>query len=99
MNTLFHDYRFLSVVICCLITLSLFSYFFVNSNKNIWFKYYWKGFLLISIGCVLFIVNLLLPLPKPFELIRKVITLLLALFGFFLILLGGKKKSSVQKEK
>ena len=73
-------------------------YFYFNSNKKQWFKYHWKGFLLISIGFILILLKLMVQIPKPFEFIRKVFALLTSFYGLYLIILGERKKRTFQEQ-
>lgn len=80
------------LLVSTLITISLFLYCYMNSVKKPRYKYYWKGFLLLSVSCILVLINLIVFIPEPLGLIRKIFTLLLALYGFWFIIFGGKKK-------
>ncbi len=91
MRSLFVDYRVILIMACVLLSISFFAYFYINSRRKEWFKYYWKGFLLISVAGTLILLHLIIVFPEPFALPRKLITLIFASYGFYLIIMGGKK--------
>lgn len=98
MLTFYEKYRIVIFLVLNLISISIFLYFFINSRKKQWYKYYWKGFLLIFLGGTLITLNQIVSIPIPFKLLRKIITLTLALYGFYLIILGEKLKRTIIKE-
>jgi len=94
MISLSGEYRILIFVIYSLITVSfvLTSYCYLNSRKQVWYEYLWRGFSLMTLGCVLILLGLTLNIPKPLSLLRQVVVLPLGIYGFSLIMLGEKKK-------
>ncbi len=72
-----------------MVSLTLFCY--MKSGRKEWYKYHWKGFFLISIACILIVLDLTLQFPTPFAVIRKIISLSLGISGFWLVMVGGEK--------
>ena len=68
----------------------------MNSRKQEWYEYFWKGFFLMSIGCILILLGLTLNIPKSLSMFMQVVVLPLGLYGFLLIVLGEKKKKGIQ---
>jgi len=68
----------------------------MHSRKQAWYGYLWKGFSLMSIGCILIFLGLTMEIPKPLSVIREVLILPLGIYGFSLIMVGEKKKKGVQ---
>ena len=98
MISLFGGYKILIFVICSFIAFSLMltSYCYMNSRKQEWYEYFWKGFFLMSIGCILILLGLTLNIPKSLSMFMQVVVLPLGLYGFLLIVLGEKKKKGIQ---
>jgi hypothetical protein len=98
MISLSGEYRILIVVICSLIAVSLIltSCCYKNSRKKAWYEYLWKGFFLMSIGCILILLGLTLNIPQPFNVIRQVVILPLGIYGFSLVMVGERKKKGLQ---
>jgi hypothetical protein len=92
------EYRIIIFVICGLIAVSLILTLscYLNSRKQEWYHYLWKGFFLMSIGCILILLGLTLNIPKPLSLLRQVVVLPLGVYGFSLIMLGERKKKGIQ---
>jgi hypothetical protein len=92
------EFRILIFVISSLIAVSLIltSYCYKNSRKQAWYEYLWKGFSLMSIGCILILLGLTLKIPKPFNVMREIVVLPLGIYGFSLIMLGERKKKVFQ---
>lgn len=90
------------IVILSLAGLTSFSallYFVVSSRKDSYVKYYRRGFSFVSFGFTLMLFDLMIGhIPKPFGLIRKLITLMSAFYGLYLVLLGDKKKKTAQRK-
>jgi hypothetical protein len=95
---LYGEYGILILVICSLIAVSaiLTSYCYLNSRKQAWYEYLWKGFFVMSIGCILILLGLTLNIPKPLGAIRQVVVLPVGIYGFSLIILGERKKKDMQ---
>ena len=98
MFPLFEEYGVLIVVISSLLTVSLIltSCCYLNSRKQAWYEYLWKGFSLMSIGGILILLGLTLNIPKPFNVMREIVILPLGIYGFSLIIVGEKKKRGMQ---
>jgi len=92
------EYRILIFVICSLIAVSIIlsSSCYMHSRKRKWYEYHWKGFFLMSIGCILILLGLTLNIPKPLSLMRQVVVLPLGIYGFSLIMVGETKKKGGQ---
>ena len=91
------EYRMVLFVICSLLAVSLFlaSYCYMHSRKKVWYGYLWKGFVLMSIGCILIFLGLTLNIPKPFNIVRQIVVLPVGIYGFSLIMVGEKKKKDM----
>ena len=98
MYSLFEGYGLLIAVICGLLMVSLIStsYCYLNARKHTWYHYLWKGFSLMSIGCILILLGVTLNIPKTFNVMREVVVLPLGIYGFSLIVLGERKKRSFE---
>jgi hypothetical protein len=98
MYSLFEEYGLLIGVICGLLAVSLIStsYCYLNARKQAWYHYLWKGFFLMSIGCILILLGVTLNIPKTFNVMREVVVLPLGIYGFSLIVLGERKKRSFE---
>ena len=98
MFSLFEGYGLLIGVICGLLTVALIStsYCYLNARKQAWYHYLWKGFSLMSIGCILILLGVTLNIPKTFNVMREVAVLPLGIYGFSLIVLGERKKRSFE---
>ena len=98
MISLYEEYRILVFIICSLIAVSLIltSYCYLNSRKQEWYEYLWKGFFVMSLGCILILLGLTLNIPKTFNVMREVVVLPLGVYGFSLIMLGERKKKGIQ---
>jgi uncharacterized membrane protein len=70
----------------------------MNSTRHQWYVYYWKGFLLMSVAGFLICFGLFLSFSAPIALTKKAITTILTLYGFFLIMKGGKIEKMFRKE-
>ena len=92
------EYRIVLFVICSLLAVSLIltSYCYMHSRKKAWYGYLWKGFSLMSIGCLLIFLGLALNIPKTLNVMREIVVLPLGIFGFSLIILGERKKKGLQ---
>ena len=101
MPSLYGEYRLLIFIICSLLAVSLIlaSYCYMHSRKQEWYEYLWKGFSLMSIGCILILLGFSLDIPKPLSLLRQFVVLPLGIYGFSLIMLGEKKKKDLQPGK
>lgn len=101
MFSLFEGYGILIGVICSLLAVSLIStsYCYLNARKHAWYQYLWKGFSLMSLGCIFILLGLTLKIPKPFNIMREIIVLPLGIYGFSLIILGERKKTDLQTTK
>jgi hypothetical protein len=98
MTSLYWEFGILLFVISSLIAVSLIltSYCYMNSRKQAWYQYLWKGFFLMSIGCILIFLGLTMEIPKPLSVVRQVVVLPLGIYGFSLIILGERKKKFFQ---
>ena len=98
MFSLFEESSVLIVVVSSLLAISLIltSYCYLNSRKKAWYKYLWKGFSLMSIGCIFILLGVTLSIPQPFNVMREVFILPLGIYGFSLIVLGERKKKGLQ---
>jgi surface polysaccharide O-acyltransferase-like enzyme len=98
MISLYWQFGILLFVISSLIAVSfiLTSYCYRHSRKQAWYQYLWKGFFLMSIGCILIFLGLTMEIPKTLNLMREVVVLPLGIYGFSLIILGEKKKRGMQ---
>lgn len=92
------EYRIVLFVICSLLAVSLIlaSYCYMHSRKKAWYGYLWKGFSLMSLGCMLILLGLTLNIPKPFNVMRQIVVLPVCIYGFSLIMVGEKKKKGLQ---
>lgn len=92
------EYRIVLFIICSLLAVSLIlaSYCYMHSRKKAWYRYLWKGFSLMSIGCILILLGITLNIPKPLNVMREVVVLPLGIYGFSLIVLGERKKRSFE---
>jgi hypothetical protein len=101
MFSLFEVSSVLIVVISSLLAVSLIltSYCYLNARKKTWYGYLWKGFSLMSIGCMLILLGVTLNIPQPFNVMREVFILPLGIYGFSLIILGERKKMGLQLSK
>lgn len=101
MFLLFEGYGILIGVICGLLAVSLIStsYCYLNARKHAWYHYLWKGFSLMSIGCILILLGVTLNIPKPFNIMREVVVLPIGIYGFSLIVLGERKKKGLPPTK
>jgi hypothetical protein len=92
------EYRIVLFVISSLLAVSLIltAYCYLNAQKQAWYQYLWKGFSLMSIGCILIFLGLTMEIPKPLSVIRQVVILPLGIYGFSLIIVGEKKKKGIQ---
>jgi hypothetical protein len=92
------EYRILLFIICNLLAVSLIltSYCYMHSRKKAWYQYLWKGFSLMSLGCIFILLGLTLNIPKPFNIMREIFVLPLGIYGFSLIILGERKKTDLQ---
>lgn len=101
MVSLYGEYRILVFVICSLIAVSLVltSYCYMNSRKQAWYQYLWKGFFLMSVGCILIFLGLTMEIPKPLSVVRQIVILPLGIYGFSLIMIGERKKKGFQPSK
>lgn len=99
MVSLYEEYRILIFVISSLIAVSLIltSYCYLHSRKKEWYEHLWKGFFVMSIGCILILLGLTLNIPKPFNVMRQVVVLPLGVYGFSLIMVGERKKMGKQR--
>jgi hypothetical protein len=88
------EYRIVLFVICSLLAVSLIlaSYCYMHSRKKAWHGYLWKGFSLMSLGCMLILLGLTLNIPKPFNVLRQIVILPVGIYGFSLIMVGEKKR-------
>ena len=91
------EYRIVLFVICSLLAVSLIltSYCYMHSRKKAWYGYLWKGFSLMSIGCLLIFLGLTLNIPKTLNVMREIVVLPLGIYGFSLIILGERKKKGI----
>ena len=98
MLSVFEESWILILVISSFIAVSLIltSYCYLNSRKQAWYEYLWKGFSLMSIGGILILLGLTLNIPKPFNVMREIVILPLGIYGFSLIIVGEKKKRGMQ---
>jgi len=94
------EYRKLIFLICNIITASSFFYFYIKSQarKHKWLEYYWKGFLIMSIAGLLISFGLIISFPAALIIIKKIVTISLGLYGFYLIILAGKMERLYKKE-
>ena len=84
--------RPLIFVVICAVSFVCFLFYFVKRGKP-YSGYYWKGFLLISIGFLVLLIGLYLKFPlKELNILRRMAGIVIALIGAVLILIGGKKK-------
>jgi hypothetical protein len=92
------EYKIVLFVICSLLAVSLIltSYCYMHSRKKAWYGYLWKGFSLMSIGCMLILFGLTLNIPKPLNVMRQIVVLPVGIYGFSLIIVGEKKKKGIQ---
>jgi hypothetical protein len=92
------EYRIVLFVISSLLAVSLIlaSYCYMHSRKKAWYGYLWKGFSLMSLGCMLILLGLTLNIPKPFNVMREIVVLPLGVYGFSLIMVGERKKKVFQ---
>jgi hypothetical protein len=95
--SLYLEHRIFINIAVTLIAISLTLYFFINRRKQVWLEYYWKGFLLISLGGMLSLLKFLMELSLATGLIRKALVLIFVLYGFYLILLGAKKEKEFKR--
>ncbi len=79
-----------------LVCVSLFLYFYICRSKKQWYNYYWKGFFFLWGGCILVSFSLIIPLPAPLGLIRKIASIIFGFYGLYLLILGEKKKKSMR---
>jgi 4-amino-4-deoxy-L-arabinose transferase-like glycosyltransferase len=86
------NYRVIVVSLCSLASISLALYFLLNSAKRPWRRLYGIGFLLISIGCLLLFIDLLLGFMGGVALLRKGFTVTLCFVGVFMTVLGERRK-------
>jgi len=98
MISLYWQFGILLFVISSLIAVSLIltSYCYRHSRKQAWYQYLWKGFFLMSIGCILIFLGLTMEIPKTLNLMREVVVLPIGIYGFSLIIVGEKKKRGMQ---
>ena len=101
MFSLFEESSVLIVVVSSLLAISLILtlYCYLNSRKKAWYGYLWKGFSLMSIGCIFILLGVTLSIPQPFNVMREVFILPLGIYGFSLIVLGEKKKGLQSSKK
>jgi hypothetical protein len=99
MLSLFGEYRIVIFVICSLIAVSLILTLlcYKNSRKQAWYGYLWKGFSLMSMGCILILLGLTLNIPKPLSFMREVVVLPIGIYGFSLIMVGERRKKGIQQ--
>lgn len=92
------EYRIVLFVICSLLAVSsiLALYCYMHSRKKVWYGYLWKGFSLMSLGCMLILLGLTLNIPKPLNVMRQIVVLPVGIYGFSLIVLGERKKKGFQ---
>ena len=92
------EYRILLFIICSLLAVSLIltSYCYMHSRKKAWYQYLWKGFSLMSLGCIFILLGLTLNIPKPFNVMRQIVVLPVGIYGFSLIMVGERKKKVFQ---
>ncbi len=86
----YEEYGIVVFSALCLLTFSLSIYFYINRNRGAWFSYYWKGFALMSISVFSGLLNLLITIPTIVNLMRRLISAVIILYGFYLILRGAK---------
>jgi hypothetical protein len=98
MISVYGEYGIVIFVICSLIAVSLIltSLCYKNSRKQAWYGYLWKGFFLMSIGCILILLGLTLHIPKAFNVMREVAILPIGIYGFSLIMWGERRKKGIQ---
>jgi hypothetical protein len=98
MMALYEKNRLLVFILLNLVGISVFLYFFINSNKKAWYKHYWKGFFFISLGLMQSLFGMIVPLPKLWQSMSNIIFLTLDLYGFYLIISGWKlAKNELEK--
>lgn len=84
---------FLISIIKELIAISLFAYFFILRKKKPYYIFYWKGFLLMSIGVSVTPLKILLSISGKLTLIGLPFLVL----GFIWILRGANKQHQDKK--
>ncbi len=99
MLNFYEKYNVIIFSVLCLVTLSLSIYFYINRNRRPWFSYYWKGFLLMFISVLSVLLKLMIVFPTTFNVIRKLISTVIALCGFYLILRGAKIEKISKRDK
>jgi hypothetical protein len=78
-------------LLICVISFICFLFYFAKRKKP-YYGYYWKGFLLISIGYLVLLIGFYLKFPlKELNILRRMSGMIIALIGAVLILVGRRK--------
>ena len=93
----YEKYRGVILLSTYLVSIFGFVYFLVRSKSKEEYGLYWKGFLALSLAGSIVVWNFIARIPDSLIVISKIIALVGAVVGVYLIILGERRRKPRQK--